>query len=74
MEILDMNSVKAVNGGFRPPTHIFPGMNARLALTTFRGMGLVGMAFGMGYSAGTYLAENTGIDEWIADAAWGLTH
>lgn len=37
-------------------------------------MGLVGIALGMGYSGGTYLAENTGIDEWIADAALGSTH
>jgi nucleoside recognition membrane protein YjiH len=66
MKELTCEQVNEVSGGFKPPTDVWPGMSARLALTTFRGLSLVGIAFSAGFKAGKYLNENTPIQKKIA--------
>lgn len=41
MKELTCEQVNEVSGGFKPPTDVWPGMSARLALTTFKGWGLL---------------------------------
>lgn len=66
MKELTFEQVNEVSGGFKPPTDVWPGMSARLALTTFKGWGWVGFAFTAGFKAGEYLNENTKIQKKIA--------
>jgi hypothetical protein len=67
MKELTVEQVSVVSGGFRPPTQIWPGMSARLALTTFAGWGALGGAFSAGWAVGSWLNENTSIQSYIAD-------
>ena len=67
---INKRETEEVSAGFAPPTNIHPGMNANIAVTSFRGLGLVGASFAAGFAAGGWLAANTGIDEWLADKAW----
>ncbi|MCA1931228.1 hypothetical protein [Rheinheimera sp.] len=66
MKELTCEQVNEVSGGFKPPTDVWPGMSARLALTTFKGWGWVGAAFSAGYAAGEFLNRNTPIQKKIA--------
>lgn len=65
MQELTMQEVGNVSGGFVPPSHVYPGMNARIALRTFPGLGYVASAFTVGYQAGNWLNRNTPIQSWI---------
>ncbi|GAA0671300.1 hypothetical protein [Rheinheimera tangshanensis] len=66
MKELTCEQVNEVSGGFKPPTDVWPGMSARLALTTFKGWGAVGAAFSAGYMIGEFLNSNTLIQKKIA--------
>jgi hypothetical protein len=67
MKELTVEQVSVVSGGFKPPTQIWPGMSARLALTTFAGWGAVGGAFSAGWAIGSWLNANTRIQSHIAE-------
>lgn len=66
MKELNIEDMEIISGGLQPPSNIHPFMDVRIALTTFKGMGLVGAAFGVGYAAGQWLNENTPIQDWVA--------
>lgn len=67
MKELTVEQVSVASGGFKPPTQIWPGMSARLALTTFGGWGAVGGAFSAGWTVGCWLNDNTRIQSYIAE-------
>lgn len=68
MKEVSINDLEIVSGGLVPPANVYPGMDARIALRTFPGLGYVATAFGAGYAAGQWLNENTPIQEWISNA------
>ncbi len=47
MKELTCEQVNEVSGGFKPPTDVWPGISARLALTTFKGWGAVNSVLGI---------------------------
>jgi hypothetical protein len=67
MKELSIQQLKVVSGGLAPPTNVYPGMNASVALRKFPGLGYITTAFAGGYAAGEWLNENTPIQGWIAD-------
>ncbi|MEI8570484.1 hypothetical protein U737_16360 [Methylomonas sp. LW13] len=66
MRELTITEMSVVGGGFIPPSEIHPFMDARIALTTFKGLGYLGVAFKIGYTLGEILNENTDIQKFIA--------
>lgn len=71
MRTIQIQELEVIGGGLVPPADVYPGMSARLALTTFKGIGYVGTAFSMGVAAGQWLNENTPVQQWIAEALEG---
>jgi hypothetical protein len=67
MKKLNLKDLELISGGLTPPQHVYPGMDARIALRTFPGIGYVVTAFSAGYAFGQWLNENTGIQDTIAD-------
>lgn len=66
MRELTREQMNSVSGGFKPPSQVWPGMSARLALTTFAGWGLVSGAFSVGWAIGSWINVNTRIQQKIA--------
>lgn len=72
----ELNSIELnkVDGGFAPPNNIHPGMNARLAMTSFRGLSLVGAAFSGGFAAGTFLESEFQLGTKLGAAIYDVIH
>lgn len=67
MRELAVKDLEVVSGGLAPPTNLHPRMDARIAVESFKGWGVLGSAFGLGYTIGSWLNDNTPVQAWIAD-------
>ena len=74
MKELSLEQQEKVSGGLTPPSNIHPGMNARLAMTSFRGLGLLGAAFSGGFAAGTFLESEFQLGTKLGAAIYDVIH
>ena len=67
MKNLSQNQLSQVNGGYGTgPDGIFSETNLASAGRFARGLGYVGGAFSVGWAIGSWLNDNTGIQDFIA--------